>query len=226
MAQIPTGLLTRAQIIDHALRRAGNTKPSVRTDAITGLNQILYDLYTQFEWPFLNTTATVTLGSTFTLPSDFLQSQDDTGLQITIINGQPVRFPMHEVDRGQLEAQVPTTGTPLLWHADRLAGLGRVWPTPDAQAYVAMLRYKKLPPALTSDSDIPVFPWHSTLIQAVYVWALEYDSDPRSVQESGRYDMMLSRLRQTSSPLRSQSAVVPLDPQVFGPVYDPDIGAY
>ena len=221
---IPTGLLTRGTIIDHALRRAGNTKPSVRTDGIVAFNQILFDLYTQYEWPFLNTSTTLSLVGNFALPSDFLQAQDDRALMLVLVGVQVQRAPIFEVDRETFDRQLPSTGTPRVWHADRKNSIGLLWPTPDAAAYTATLRYKYLPPATTTDNDIPVFPWHLYLIQAMYVWALEYDSDPRSMQESMRADTLLMRLRQTSSPLRSQSPVVPLDPQVFGPVFDGDWG--
>src|SRR5262245_59672011 len=159
MSQIPTGLLTRAQIIDHALRRCGNTKASVRTDAITAFNQILFDLYTQYEWPFMvasDSTISITT-SQFTLPIDFLVSQDDHAPVLTSINETPQRIALPEVDRATFDLYNPTaTGTPTLWHADRANGLGLVWPQANAVCG-ATLRYRRLPDPTTSDDDIPEF---------------------------------------------------------------------
>lgn len=222
---IPTGLLTRGTILDHALRRAGNTKGTVRTLAADALNQALFELYTQFEWPFLHAETTLSLGGAIVaLPADFLQSQDDHGLTITSINGEVARTPLAEVDRQTVALQVPTEGTPTLWHADRTTSQALLWPQNTQNVIVGTLRYRQLPPPLTDDADIPVFPWASYLIQLLYVWGLEYESDPRSVQETLRADEMLRRIRQAAMPLRSQSAVIPLDPHVFGPAFNDDVG--
>ena len=50
MASLPTGRLTRKQIVDLSCRRAGNTQLAAgpNYDAQTWLNQILYDL--AWEW--------------------------------------------------------------------------------------------------------------------------------------------------------------------------------
>src|SRR2546427_773764 len=110
MATVPTGRLSRAQIVLLATRKAGNTQLGANSategaDAQTILNQLLYDLATQYNWPLLNVSATLTLTSaTFSLPSDFLKAANDYALQIFTIDGQAQQFFILEVDRATFDA--------------------------------------------------------------------------------------------------------------------------
>src|SRR5438477_6806028 len=143
MPVVPTGRLTRAQIVSLALRKAGNTALGVNSatagaDAQTWLNQILFDLYSQYNWPFLNTSAALVLTSAqFTLPSDFLKAVDDYSLEVQTANGVAQQFFIMEVDRATFEAasfaqQANTSalGLPRLWTADRNLGVGYLFPDP------------------------------------------------------------------------------------------------
>lgn len=225
MPQIPQGTLTRSEIITHALRRAGNTKLSL--DAITWLDQILFDLYTQYSWPFLQTISAVTITDrTFTLPENFIRTFDDHAFKMVTINGQPTHGFILQVSQGELERRNSAdTGVPQLWSAFHTNETGYVWPTPSGMTVVTQLLSYTYPDALVSDSSIPTFPWHFYLIQALYVVALEYEGDMRSVVETQRRDQMLDRIKRTVAPLRQQESTLPLDGQAFGPSFDGDYGA-
>src|SRR5437867_3763973 len=114
MPTLPAGRLTRKQVVDLALRRAGNTQLAAAPnfDAQTWLNQILYDLAAEWSWPTLMTTTTVAItGPTFSLPADFLKAQDDAGLILTTINGGSQRISVDEVSRpGPLRADARVRG--------------------------------------------------------------------------------------------------------------------
>lgn len=230
MAATPAGRLNRGTILDHALQRAGNTK--LRALARVHLNRILEDLYRDHDWPFLWVSVPVQLGGTvFTLPADFLQSQEDWGLTY-IRDG--VRTPIPEVDRTKFVAGSRQTGAtavaPMIWSADRSQGWGRIWPTPET-ALTGSLRYKMLPPdadptnAAAYDADVPAFPWSAYLIDALYAWALDYEQDPRALAwlaPDGLLDKQLARIRGTALPARSTPSTLPLDPQVFSSGRRPD----
>src|SRR5947207_5018459 len=142
MATIPVGRLTRAQVVLLATRKAGNTQLGANSatdgaDAQTILNQLLYDLATQYNWPLLNVSATLTFTSaTFSLPSDFLQAANDFSLQVFTLDSQPHTFFILEVDRATFDAASfasqagPVSGLPRIWTADRGAGTGQLFPDP------------------------------------------------------------------------------------------------
>lgn len=225
---IPVGRVTRGVILRQALQRAGNERllTPVGTDpalARVKLNRILEDLYRDWDWPFLWKSATVQFGATFALPDDFDRSEDDLALT-WLVNGYRRRA--QEVDRYTFELKSGnvnvTASEPLLWSADRAAGIARVWPTPDSTV-VATLRYKHQPADLdptdvaTYDADIPLFPWADYLMDAVFQWAQEYEQDPRAMQTLSLCEAKLARIRATAIPARSRQSVVPLDPDVFTP---------
>jgi hypothetical protein len=227
VASLPTGRLTRKSIVDLACRRAGNTQLAAgpNFDAQTWLNQILYDLAVEWSWPTLMTSIPVAItGPTFPLPADFLKSQDDAGLVLTSVNAGGQRIFLDEVDRYTFEvAQPPTVGSggfPRIWHADRNAGLARLFPDPSGLTITGLLRYQALPadiPVDTSgDATIPWFPWPWYLVQDLFVRVLEFEADGRAGAERDRANLMLEQVRQAAKPLRAQEPVIPLDPQVFG----------
>ena len=86
----------------------------------------------------------------------------------------------------------------------------------------ALLRYRRLPvEPLPADepADVPVFPYHNYLVQAVFVFALEHERDARAQQEAASRDTLLSLIRRGQAPLRSQRSDIPLDPLVFRTPY-------
>lgn len=232
MPQLPTGQLTRKGIVDRALRKAGNSALSAGPtyEAQIWLNNILFDLYTTYTWPFLRTSTPVDLSTgTITLPADFLQTYNDTALIVTAVGGTPTFKRLQEVDQElflQLDRTGTVRGTPSAWTIDRTQGVAYCTPAPDAVAYTGILYYQRLPTLIpidgTGDSLIPTFPWSDFLIQALYVAALEYESDGRSDTEAVKREQLLSRIVNRANPLRSQSPVIPLDPQVFSSTFNGD----
>src|SRR5947199_1119917 len=213
MATIPVGRLTRGQIVDLATRKAGNTQLAV--DARTILNQLLYDLATQYNWPMLNVSATLVLNaSQFSLPSDFLKAANDFSLQVLTINGQPQQFFILEVDRATFDAASfasqagPVSGMPRLWTADRSANVGILFPDPTGMVLSAVLRYQQSPVDIpldaSSDGVIPWLPWSMLLVQGLYAYILEYEADGRADLERTKFDKMLEGIRQAAQPLRAQ----------------------
>lgn len=231
MATLPPGRLTRQQIRDLGLRQAGNT--ALDGEAKTWLAQILYDLYTEHDWPFLIVTTTVTItGATFTLPADFLKPAEDSGpassgfadtsLKVASVDGQAQVSPVLLRDRATFEA-IDAGGVigapPTDWHADYTAGVGRVTPNPAGHIIVATLRYKQLPaePAneASEKTDKPVFPWHFYLVRRVFIEALRWDSDERLTTEEAKGEAELSRIRGIARPRGTTPPTIPLDPGVF-----------
>lgn len=229
--------LTLGQIRDLALRRAGNL--ALRYDASVWLSQLLYDLYTQWDWPFLFNTISISLaGPQFTLPLDFEKMQDDYAFEIVTFDGQPQQQTfILERSRGEFEATggdlALNVGVPLTWTADREEGLGLVFPNPVGHAVVCTFRYKAIPTADTTpppttdptanDALFPTFPWAFYLVQALIVEILRYDSDPRADAEQVKAEAMLQRIRSSAMPLHSVEDTIPLDAGVFGPVFRTDI---
>src|SRR4030095_3942797 len=92
--------MTRREIIDQALQRAGNNTDSLRKQARIRLNRILQDLYLQWDWPFLWQTAAISLppAATFPLPTGFVKPEDDHALTVDSAAGVAYGVPLQEVD--------------------------------------------------------------------------------------------------------------------------------
>ena len=224
MPTIPPGRYTRQRIRDLALNRAGNR--ALDADAADFLAQHLFELYTLADWPFLYVSAPLVLtGPTVDLPDDFMTAQDDHAFQLIAIDGSPQAncFAV-EVAPEQLAAMAPPPGStaggvPTYWAVSRSDTTAQVAPDPTGRRIDVVLRYKRLPPEplpANEPSDVPVFPYHNYLVQAVYVFALEHERDPRAQAEGATRDNLLSMIRRGAAPLRSQRADIPLDPLVFG----------
>ena len=232
MPTLPSGRYTRQRIRDMALNRAGNR--ALDADATDFLSQHLFELYTLADWPFLYVTASLTIsGPTFALPADFHTPQDDQALQVLAIDGTPQSgVAVLEVDPERMAMYQATTGQgvpPRMWSVSRSSATGQVFPDPSGHAIAVSLRYRRLPPeptAVNEPSDIPVFPYHNYLVQAVYVFALEHERDARALPEAGVRDTLLQAIRRGATPLRSQRADIPLDPMVFGTPFRGDPRRY
>lgn len=218
---IPPGRYTRQQIRNLALNRAGNR--ALDTDAQSWLAQLLFDLDTLYDWPWLHVTTTVTIASDeFALPDDFYQSQDDAALNPISLNGQTLSGgqPLLEVDPGTFELRRDPNayGQPLVWMVDRALNIGRVTPNPVGLSLVARLRYKRItaePAAADEATDIPVFPWSDYLVQRVYLEALKHERDPRVMEATAEAEAMFARIRRATEPRGAASPIVPLDPTFF-----------
>lgn len=222
MPIIPPGRYTRQRIRDLALNRAGNR--ALDADAADFLSQHLFELYTLADWPFLYVAAPLTItGATADLPDDFVACVDDHALQILSNDGNPTpnTFAL-ELSPEELSARsgpgMQTGAPPLYFAVSRSDTTASFYPNPSGHVVQALLRYKRLPaePAPAAEpADVPVFPYHNYLVQAVYVFALEHERDPRAQQEAQNRDSLLASIRRGSAPLRSQRADIPLDPAVF-----------
>jgi hypothetical protein len=218
---IPPGRYTRQKIRDLALNRAGNR--ALDADAADFLAQHLFELYTLADWPFLYVSAPLVLtGPTVDLPADFMTAQDDHAFQIIAIDGgaQSNCFAV-EVSPEELTAMAAPTsyGVPQYWAVSRSDTTARVAPDPTGRRIDVVLRYKRLPPdplPAEEPADVPVFPYHNYLVQAVYVFALEHERDARAQAEAATRDTLLAMIRRGAAPLRSQRADIPLDPLIFG----------
>jgi hypothetical protein len=220
MPTLPPGRYTRQRIRDLALNRAGNR--ALDAEAKDWLAQHLFELYTLADWPFLYVAAGVTItGPTFALPTDFVAAQDDHALEIVAVDGTSYAGTfVIEVEPERLAAQGGGPGVPpVCWSVSRSDTSGRVWPDPAGHTITATLRYRRLPPEPTAaeePADVPVFPYHNYLVQAVYCFALEHERDPRAAQAAGARDNLFQLIRRGASPVRSQRSDIPLDPLVFG----------
>lgn len=222
MPTIPPGRYTRQKIRDLALNRAGNR--ALDADARDFLAQHLFELYTLADWPFLYVSAPLVISSaTVALPDDFVAAQDDHAMQIVAIDGAPqANAFMTEVAPEQLAACAgngSARGIPDVWAVSRSDTTASFAPDPGGRRIDAVVRYKRLPPEpapADEPADVPVFPYHNYLVQAVYVFALEHERDGRALQEAGVRDNLFAMIRRGASPVRSQRADIPLDPLVFG----------
>src|SRR5262249_23611844 len=151
---------------------------------------ILHDVYTVFTWPFCRTVTTFNLaGGSFTLPADYLSTEDDDALAIMSQDGQPTYSPLLQLDPGPfLRARGPgtSTGTPRWWFADLASGAAQVYPVPVA-ALGMQLSYQFLPARIpvdpSGDATVPVFPWGDYLVQELFARVLSYEQDARATQE-------------------------------------------
>jgi hypothetical protein len=241
---IPTGRLTFQQIRDLAVRQAGN--PQLGQPLTTGpspatlfLVQILYDLHTQYEWPFdFKSTTLLLTTDTFDLPADFYESQDDNALIVLQSNGMQQAQIVQEVAADEFYGMAATQaiGTiPLFWTVDRENYQGKLFPNCVGNSSTAQFRYRAIPPAETTppapqatpeawiaagaetaiNAVVPVFPWSRYLIQALYVDCLQYERDPRYDLEVQKLEFQKKQVLQGSAVFRASSATIPLDPDVF-----------
>jgi hypothetical protein len=217
----PAGRYTRQRIRELALNRAGNRQ--LERDATDFLAQHLFELYTLADWPFLYVEGPVALAGTFALPTDFLATQDDRALRVSAVDGTPQPGPVVvELEPERFDALASGGGAgypPVAWTVARGTSAGRCFPDPAGHAVDAVLRYKRIvadPSPVDEPADVPVFPWHNYLVQAVYVFALEHERDPRALAEAQVRDGLMAMIRRGSFPVRTQRLDIPLDPLTFG----------
>lgn len=224
MPTLPPGRYTRQRIRDLALNRAGNR--ALDAEARDWLAQHLFELYTLADWPFLYVAAGVTFtGPTFALPDDFITPQDDHALEVVAVDGvvQGGGAFVTEVSPELLAAQgsgsSATGAPPLYWSVSRSDRTGHVFPDPGGRVITGTLRYRRLPPdplPAEEPNDVPVFPFHNYLVQAVYVFALEHERDARAPAAAAVRDQLMAAIRRGTAPIHSQRTDIPLDPLIFG----------
>ena len=226
------GQLTRKSIVDRACRRAGNTALSQAPDyeAQIWLNQILSDLYVQFDWPFLILTQSVSLsglsfflGNLDTAVGSFTRPAHDLGLVVTAIDGAPSSGLIREVDRRTFDylSGMNSTATALVpdvYTINYQNNYILFYPTISSTITANFSHYVQpaaLPIDTSGDSLIPTFPWSDYLIQALFVAVLEYEMDGRANSEAEKRELMLQRIRNITLPSRSAEPTIPLDVNVF-----------
>src|SRR3989442_1644504 len=108
------------------------------------------------------------IGRLFAQPGDVPHELDDGWALLPSIDGGAQRIFLDEVDRFTLEVSQPSSpggigGFPRLWHADRAAGIGLVFPDPTGHVCLGTLRYQFEPPDIavdpSGDTQVPWFPW-------------------------------------------------------------------
>lgn len=223
-----TGRRTRRQIIDQALKKAGNTK--ILAEAREELSRILENLYVQHEWPWLYTETSLTLTASTALPTNFLKpdSAADTALRGTAVDGTADDWPILLVTpqewRRRAIPRDETSERPDMAVVDYATSVLKPWPIPSTSV-TALLVYKFLPsevPAGTAgeittyDANIPTFPYHGYLVDAVEAWALEYEHDPRAGMAFMKLKDSLGLILGTALPPDSnRAASLELDPAIF-----------
>jgi hypothetical protein len=234
MAQVFVGRRTRRQIIDQALKKAGNTK--IVGEARVELARVLETLYHNHAWPFLMAEASLSLVASTTLPSDFLEPapQPDTCLQVTTIDGienyQTVLLVTPEEWRRHAKPRNETGECPIIAMVDYRDGVLKTWPVAET-AVVALFTYKALPAEVvvpnpdapvdaevtTYDANVPTFPHHGYLTDVIEAWALEYENDSLAPLRRQQCSQTLAGILAKAFP--PSSAVgdsIPLDPALFG----------
>lgn len=221
------GRRTRRQIIDQALKKAGNTK--ILAEARVELARILERLYLEHEWPFLYTDAVLTLAAFTTLPTNFLKVESsDTGLRGQSVDGVTDDFSILIVTptewRRQAIPRDETATRPEIAMIEYGTSLLRPWPAPEGTVS-ALLVYKFLPTevdpddTVTFDLDVPLFPYHGYLTDEVERWALNYEKDYGAAQlKASENQNALSLILGTAIPKdANQAAALELDPGIFRP---------
>lgn len=220
-----TGRRTRLQIIDQALKKAGNTK--ILVEARVELNRIEESLYLQHEWPFLYKETTLTLTASTALPDDFLKvEQSDTGLRGTAVDGTTDDWAILIVTPTEWRRQaIPRDATaerPEFAMIDYANSVVKPWPVPESSV-TALLVYKHLPAEVSPtvdvavyDASIPLFPFHGLLTDFLEAWALEYEHDPRASQAFMKNKDSLALVLGNAIPKdANQAASIELDPAIF-----------
>ena len=210
------GELTRDLIVSEALELAGNTGLTSRANV--WLNAALKSLYMGWDWPFLPTgsgaTVALAAGTTYTDIGDGASSVTEQLARINRIlvaepsktgyKGEAFITPLDEVAPEDHPLFLPSTQTGIPTKATVEAGSGGTvgygkwrchWnPIPD-RALLLAFGYRKLPSNLSSGSALPLYPADDTLIQAVFVRALEHQEDERWVVEEQKFQAMVKKDR-------------------------------
>ena len=226
--------LTRGEIIDSALQRAGNNTASMIAAARVRLNRILQDLNMQLDWPFYFTAATVTVqpNGLIVLPPDFMKPEDTESLVVNSTGGQDFNAVVHEVDhrtfytrRTSLTVQATLPRIWTIQYAQTVpTSVGQAWPMP-VEVCTCTFRYKLFTQDMPEvnaagsgadyDADIPAFPYDAFLTDLLFEWAQVFEVDPRRADQLQVNTMQLQNIRGAAFPERSYPSNVPLDPMYF-----------
>lgn len=156
---------------------------STSSKAFIQLNEILTDVYTSRDWPFLASATNVVISAREnSLPTDYWRARFHDPL--VLIKGNE-RLALTMLDpasffHGGLHA-INATGEPKRATIDKKRGSFYVDCSPD-RSYNAELHYFRYVARLTATSDVPLYPHHSHLIQLLNAWYAQQQNDPERYQ--------------------------------------------
>jgi hypothetical protein len=185
------GALTSTVIVSQALGRLGND--SLTVEAGIWLLNALDRLYEDFQWPFLETTATGALTegqSSVNLPADFDSPVSHNSFLVIDEDNVYHALDFNTAYEQDLLVNPALDGPPQKAIVNLDDMTWRPYPLPE-KAYTWQVRYKKK----ISRSDVeftPDFPNDDILIQAVYVRGLQYEDDDRFVAENTELAKMVA----------------------------------
>ena len=222
---------TAAELVAQAEALAGHPglhlvsgSESISAPAYVALNEILTGLYTQYEWPFLDTGANVTISAREnSLPTDFWRCRFENPLMI--LDGDS-RYILQQYDpatffHAGLSSQV-VTGRPSSFSIDKNRSSYFVDATPD-KTYNGELHYQKYLARLTATTAVPMFPHPDLVIQKLLAWYYQHEDDSRWQAAKAEADNMLLRIRASAYEDRDSAAAIPLDGRIFRHMpQDPD----
>lgn len=186
------------------------------TAAYVWLNELLTELYTTREWPFLETAANLVIAARENaLPTDFWRTRFPDPL--IIIDGtqrrQLAQLSPEEFFSSNVTAS-PPTGPPNMFMIDKNRSSFFVNPIPD-KSYNAELHYVKYIPRLTAITDVPLFPHSSYLIQAMLAKYYQHQNDDRYASAQAEAAQILQQITAQAFEERDTNSVVPFDNHHF-----------
>lgn len=194
------------------------------TPAYVALNEILTGLYTQHEWPFLDSGGTVTIAARENaLPSDFWRCRFENPL--ILLDGD-ARYILDHLDPESFfhggVSSPSQTGRPSCFTIDKNRSSFYVDCTPD-RSYVGELHYQKYLARLTTVTAVPMFPHPDVLVQKLLAWYYQQQDDTRWQAAQAEAQQMLLRVRASLYEDRDSAAAIPLDGRFFRAMpRDPD----
>jgi hypothetical protein len=208
--------LTRDQIVDIALKKAGNT--SITALANEWLANLLDRLYEDHRWPFLQKSDSGTLSKgqvSVDLPADF---SDVWNTKALVLEDQEsgARNPLHLLvpDAFDILSDPDQEGEPHSAILDLNSLTWRSYPLAN-RAFTWRLRYK-LKPARLASNIAPTFPNDQLLIQGVFADALDHEDDARAKQEFTVLARMVERYKKGKNISPAQGSKVILNSKIFG----------
>lgn len=220
-----TGRRTRRQIIDQALKKAGNSK--ILAEARVELGRIIENLWLEHEWPFSYRETALVLVASTTLPTDFLKVESsDTGLRGTSVDGVVDDWPILIVTptewRRRAIPRAETAERPDFAMVNYSTSTLLPWPIPEGTVRAVLVHkflLAEVDPADTAtfDADIPLFPYHGYLTDALELWAHQYEHNTTqaAMREAGNARALSNLLANAIPRDANQASTLELDPAIF-----------
>ena len=210
------GSLTRDQIVNDAIKRAGNE--SLLTEGREWLNDWLDRLYEDYRWPEQEQVAQGSLAigdTTVSLPSTFSDLWNRRALRLEDSDSNFHSLDIVTPDFLDTLVAPDLAGEPTHALIDFGDSTWRPYPIPD-EAYTWHLRFKQKPVRLTADTA-PLFKNDAILKQAVYVSTLQYEDDERYASELTILTRMIELYRKGRNISPNRAGSVPLSSKFSNP---------